>query len=41
MSTRNLFTSIAAGALCLVLAAEKPALATPSAPVGAAGVQVQ
>jgi hypothetical protein len=35
MSTRNLFTCLAAGALCLALAAEKPALAAPVAPTAA------
>lgn len=35
MSTRNLFTCLAAGALCLALAAGKPALAAPVAPTAA------
>jgi len=41
MSTRNLFTCIAAGAICLVLAAEQPALAAPGAPAAAERVLVK
>ncbi len=35
MSTRSLFTCLAAGALCLTLATEKPAVAAPVAPTAA------
>ena len=41
MSARNLFTLGAAVAICLVLAAQKPALATPAAPAGAERVLVK
>jgi hypothetical protein len=41
MSTRNLCTVLAAGALCLVLAAENAALAAPAAPAAAERVLVK
>ena len=41
MSTRNLCTVLAAGALCLVLTAENSALAAPAAPAAAERVLVK
>jgi len=35
MSTRSVFTCLVAGAICLVLGADKPALAATAAPAGA------